>query len=269
MTKKLPTITAPFICIMCGKDGPFKSEEHIVPHSLGNDLLVLAKGWVCDDCNNAFSEFESRVLYSSVLGAERCRLGVITKRHKPSYSKTYGVSWFAKPSAHPNIVEAEADWSQVPVLPSSDGSSAKMAFPLHDETNYDIAKLLLKIGVEILAPVLISPDASVEYDLSEAKKHLLSKSPEAWPYFVLRNTSFEHRLHSVLTCAPKEHDYIRSCGFDIFVHEVGNEPILFFTYGEFRAAICLTSRNTNWREVLLEWKVPHVGCPLQYADLCA
>jgi len=230
---------------------------------------MLGKGWICDNCNNEFSKFESRVIYSSILGAERCRLGVTTKRRRPAHSKTHGISWFAKPSSPPNIVEVEADWSQIPVLLSADRSTGKMVFRLHDDTNFDISKLLLKIGVEIITPILIAPESTMNYDLSDAKKHLLGKTSEVWPYFLLRDASVENRLVSVLSCVPEEHEYIRSLGFDIFLHEVNDEPILFFIYGEFRGAICLTSRNTKWREILLEWKVPHVGCPLVYADLSA
>ena len=32
-----------------------KSEEHIIPKSLGNDDLILPKGIICDKCNNYFS----------------------------------------------------------------------------------------------------------------------------------------------------------------------------------------------------------------------
>jgi hypothetical protein len=40
-------------CIYCSQTtGNFKSEEHIFPESLGNDELVLPKGYVCDKCNN-------------------------------------------------------------------------------------------------------------------------------------------------------------------------------------------------------------------------
>lgn len=40
-------------CIYClQKTGKFNSEEHIFPESLGNDELVLPKGYVCDKCNN-------------------------------------------------------------------------------------------------------------------------------------------------------------------------------------------------------------------------
>ena len=40
-------------CIYCLEiKGNFKSEEHIFPESLGNDEIVLPKGYVCDKCNN-------------------------------------------------------------------------------------------------------------------------------------------------------------------------------------------------------------------------
>ncbi len=40
-------------CIYClSTDGPFKSEEHIVPEAMGNNDIVLPRGYVCDPCNN-------------------------------------------------------------------------------------------------------------------------------------------------------------------------------------------------------------------------
>ena len=40
-------------CIYClGKTAPFNSEEHIIPEALGNEELILPKGYVCDKCNN-------------------------------------------------------------------------------------------------------------------------------------------------------------------------------------------------------------------------
>jgi len=40
-------------CIYClKKSAPFNSEEHIIPEALGNEELILPKGYVCDKCNN-------------------------------------------------------------------------------------------------------------------------------------------------------------------------------------------------------------------------
>lgn len=41
------------VCIYClTTTNTFTSEEHVFPESLGNDELILPKGYVCDQCNN-------------------------------------------------------------------------------------------------------------------------------------------------------------------------------------------------------------------------
>lgn len=43
-------------CIFCKKNSDdSKSEEHIIPESLGSKRIILPKGFVCDKCNNYFS----------------------------------------------------------------------------------------------------------------------------------------------------------------------------------------------------------------------
>ncbi len=98
-----PTAKPPCTCIFCGQISAFSSKEHIVPHSLGNDLLVLAPGWVCDRCNNICSGFEAKALNSSILGVERCRLGVVTKKRRPARSDVHGISWFSEPRRADNV----------------------------------------------------------------------------------------------------------------------------------------------------------------------
>jgi hypothetical protein len=100
-----------------------------------------------------------------------------------------------------------------------------------------------------------------------AKRHILDIEKEPWPYFVLLSNSAEEYLVSVFKELPDVHSYIRSCGFDIFFHLIDDEIILFFNYGNFRAAIGLTTRATDWRDVLIRWGVPHVGCPAEFKGL--
>ncbi len=56
-------------CIYCLSDtGPFTSEEHIVPESLGNYDTVLHKGLVCDPCNNGvLSGLDEELVNSDLL----------------------------------------------------------------------------------------------------------------------------------------------------------------------------------------------------------
>ncbi len=263
MNLNLPKLLPSNICIFCGNNGPFSSKEHIVPHSLGNDLLVLQPGWVCDQCNNICSSFESRILNSSILGLERCRLGVVTKKRKPARSDVHGVSWFAEPELQDNIVSASADWEKIPILHDANNSSGKIAMPLHDETCYDIAKLLLKMGLEILAPTL-----GIE-NMQLAKDHIIGKNNTPWPYFILKSNEIEKKLVSLLNSTPEEHEYIRSSGFDLFFHEVEDKIVFFFVFGQFRAGVSLSSRDTIWRQILLDWEIPHVGCPIEFEELNA
>ena len=262
-----PTAQPPFKCILCNDGSSFISKEHIVPHSLGNDILVLAKGWVCDNCNNICSDFENRVLFKSILGIERCRQGVVTKKNRPASAVTENISWFSEPTYSPNVLSAEADWASIPIMWNENFSEGKIALLLHDETCLDITRLLLKIGVEILEPVVQSSALGLQFDLQMAKQHILDMDKKRWPYFVLRSNAAEKNLVSVFNDLTDVYPYILSCGFDIFLHEVDDEIILFFNYGHFKAATALTTRATDWRTLLVKWGVPHVGCPAEFQDL--
>lgn len=54
---------APRACLFCRSTaGPFNSEEHILPESLGNDDHVLPRGYVCDTCNHTLSKVEQALV---------------------------------------------------------------------------------------------------------------------------------------------------------------------------------------------------------------
>jgi hypothetical protein len=121
------------------------------------------------------------------------------------------------------------------------------------------------MGIEIMVPHL----AGNQQDLKRfelATQHVLGMDDSPWPYFVMQTNDADSRLISVLTSLPEEHKYILACGFDIFLHQVEEDVVFFFRYGEFRAGICLSSRKTNWRQLLIEWNVPHIGCPIEFAE---
>lgn len=53
-------------CLFCRADSSeSKSEEHIIPHSLGNRTHILKPGVVCDSCNNYFSREVERPFLES------------------------------------------------------------------------------------------------------------------------------------------------------------------------------------------------------------
>jgi HNH endonuclease len=69
-------------CIFCKSSTiGCRSEEHIIPESLGNVEHVLPPGWVCDDCNNYFSrEVEAPFLNSCYGRHSRFEMLVPSKR---------------------------------------------------------------------------------------------------------------------------------------------------------------------------------------------
>jgi hypothetical protein len=71
-------------CIFCKEDSQnSKSVEHIVPESMGNKTHILAKGVVCDKCNQYFSrKVEKKVLEKSFFTNLRHRNGIESKKRK-------------------------------------------------------------------------------------------------------------------------------------------------------------------------------------------
>lgn len=235
-----------------------------MPESLGNDVLVLSPGWVCDSCNTVFSGFENRIMNNSILGIERCRLGVTTKKRKPASACLYGITWFSEPSKPVNTVSAEAKWRAIPALLPADSTMGRVAIPMLDSSNVDMARLLLKIGVELLA--VWSEFSGSTWNCSAARAFILGKETEPWPYFVLSSNRLPHQLVSVLSSTPHEHRHIRKCGFDVFLHQVEEHALLFFLYGHFLGAASTTSRNTGWASIFSEWNTSFVLCPADFSE---
>ena len=189
-------------------------------------------------------------------------MGVVTKKRKPARSDVHRITWFSEPSLPSNTLSAKAEWGKIPVLAPTERSSGKIGVPLHDKTCYAIARLLLKMGVEIMA----SCQPSGKNAFQAASQQVLGVESDPWPYFVIRSEAVDNHLVSVLASRPEEHEYALSCGFDVFMHEVQEEVVFFFRYGTFRAGICLSSRRIDWRHVLVDWDVPHVGCPIEFSN---
>jgi len=259
-------MNAPFKCLFCNStEELFSSQEHIIPHSLGNDILVLEKGWICDKCNNICSAFESRAINNSNLGAERAILGVITKKGKPARSKFGKVYWNAEPTLEKNIISIDKkDLKKTAYFYNEETNKGKIIIPIHDKFNYDITKLLLKIGVEILCKVENIIHFNSKPSLQSAKEHVLGINNKIWPYFVILSDNIDKHLISIFSETPDTHEYVTSLGFDIFFNEVQEDIILFFTYGHFKYAINLNSRDPNWINELKKLKISYVGCPVEF-----
>jgi len=151
-------------CLFCHGTGPFKSVEHIIPESLGNDDLIL-RNEVCDKCNQYFgSKVENFVLSKTPLAIWRTLLGIPTKNGSLphvdlSQPKTQKGKLASIHEAHDNFVNLE--WHD-------DGSLSmcvdddQIAQEIHDgtRTHFDIVmtplalsmmgRFLRKVGLELV-----------------------------------------------------------------------------------------------------------------------
>jgi hypothetical protein len=70
-------------CVYCLKsEGPFRSEEHIIPEGLGNDDAVLSPGYVCDPCNNECSKLDEYFVNFEAISLQRVLVVPFTKKGK-------------------------------------------------------------------------------------------------------------------------------------------------------------------------------------------
>jgi hypothetical protein len=69
-------------CLFCRTQGNFKTREHIVPESLGNDKDIL-EGVICSRCQNYFGkEIEKAALEKTPIAIWRTYLGIQTKKKR-------------------------------------------------------------------------------------------------------------------------------------------------------------------------------------------
>jgi hypothetical protein len=188
-------------------------------------------------------------------------MGVITKKNKPARSRMHGITWLADPESGKNIIQAEANWQKVFAFWSKKNASGKIILPVHDKSCFDIAKMLLKIGVEIFVASGLASRQSDANMLKSAKEHIIRAESEPWPYFLIRDDFSKLNLVSLFYEAPEVHDYLKTLGFDLFFHSIEDNVILFFSFGDFRAALSITSRTLILREYLNEKGLSAVPCP--------
>ncbi|MEL7434869.1 MAG: HNH endonuclease, partial [Chloroflexota bacterium] len=79
-------------CIFCkSSDNSFLRVEHLIPESLGGDIIMPAN-LVCDKCNNYFGrKVERQALNAPIISFMRALLGTQNKRSKFHYHE--GMNW--------------------------------------------------------------------------------------------------------------------------------------------------------------------------------
>lgn len=140
---------APFLCVFCLRsDVPFDSVEHPIAESLGNDELIIPRGWVCDSCNSYFggSTIESKVLAFPPFSVERVAYSVPTKKGRNPHYQGSGFGLRSTGFTDRVSIVYEGDQRAVKAL-----LRTRVLVPSipHDYDNL-MARFLLKIGLELL-----------------------------------------------------------------------------------------------------------------------
>jgi hypothetical protein len=182
-------------CLFCKSDGPFKTQEHIIPESLGNDDLIL-NGHVCDTCQNYFGkEVENYVLGKTSFAAWRAILGIKTKsgrlpRVDLSQPKSANGRFPDKHPAHDDVIfkanlDGSCDFeikSEQVLTEILSGSRRQFQFVMTPKVLCMTGRFLGKIGLELLC--LKDPDLARTPEFDDMRNYARRGTIlDIWPLF--------------------------------------------------------------------------------------
>jgi hypothetical protein len=236
-------------CIFCRTEVKQNSIEHIIPESLGNKYYLLPNGSICRKCNNIFSDFEDKALSKTMLGFERARLGIPTKRGKAAMATSGQFKWTGNKDFKKNIVTIEGLTEEsISNFNEKDGSF-QITISDFDKSEMATAKLLLKIGFE---SIFKSQKRNIfdQYSFEELRQYLTKNNNNDWPFLSTTNLKLS-TFKSIPTFADKH--ALNKIRCRLLVSEINKELIIFsFEYNVVSYMINLINRNTGWMKPYLE-----------------
>jgi HNH endonuclease len=135
-------------CLYCRRtDVPFKRVEHPIPESLGNDDLIIPRGWVCDPCNQYFgAKLEAKVLSLPPFSIERAAFSVRSKKWRLAHHQDDGFA-----------LAATGYGGQLAIIDEGNTLAARRVardgvYIPRLPRDYDdlIARFLLKVGLSVI-----------------------------------------------------------------------------------------------------------------------
>ncbi|MFL5762946.1 MAG: HNH endonuclease [Bacteroidia bacterium] len=228
-------------CIFCGKATTEDSIEHIVSESLGNKLYILDKRAICRGCNNRFSKFEAKAIPNTILGYERSRMNISTKKGKPGSGSTGHLKMSAMPEKGKNFIYLKGLKKEDVVNVHPDGKTFQVVVPgFNKDSEAATVKFLLKVGMEALHQS--QPELYDEYDFTDLKRYLLAQDNADWPFISTSKTS--DQFYQI----PRGTDITRLKGIecDLTYAETENELLFRFKYGGAIFVINLLGRDRKW-----------------------
>ena len=232
------------VCIFCDNPVDQNSIEHIVPESLGNKNYVLPNGAICRTCNNNFSKFEEKALTKTMLGFERVRMGIPTKKGNVATAKNGDVSWVGSKDFKKNIITTYGITKEMIESFNPVDGSYKIRIPDFDKSEMATSRLLLKMGFESL----FTSQRKIfnDYNFKDLKEHLTNKNNKDWPFLTTTNLKL-----SRFVSLPRfniKHSF-NKINTQLLISEVDDNTLLFsFKYSVAYYMINLVNRDIGWTE---------------------
>jgi hypothetical protein len=187
-------------CIFCtAQSNASKSVEHIIPESLGNTRHVLAKGAVCDTCNNYFArKLEQPVLSHRSIRNLRARNGLRSKAGKLTpllathLSSGFDVAISREANGDINIrAERGKNSSEIQKHLDQDNELGLHAFAVNlevDPPQREMSRLLAKMAIERCFSDLERANKNSDYVIFDRYFHNMRRwarygdNFSHWPY---------------------------------------------------------------------------------------
>lgn len=229
------------ICIFCDNANNAKSLEHIVSESFGNKHYLMARGAVCDECNNKFSKFEDKALSNTVFVMERARLGVETKKGRNVKGKIGSLTIEGNKNFTKHLVNIKGVASENIKEFNPETGIGKLHVKSFDKSEVAASKFLLKTGLEAL--YTSQRELFDKYDFSEIKDFLSGKDNRNWPFLT---TNVEIRKFKSIPKYSVKYK-LKQCRIELKFLEIDSTTLLFkFTFGAVSMSVNLLSRNLEW-----------------------
>lgn len=213
-------------CLFCGGVGPYTTENHLLPHSLGGaSNMVLPAGITCDKCNSYFgSKVESEALREFPLNTVRLFYSIPTK--KGGCIKIDVIQGGLKPSGTSNFLGLDPfDWLAEAGVPAS-GQLRLIAEPSGGQQGMTkargcLCRMLLKMGMELIALEDSERARSAEF-ASARETARAPRTGRKWTYIVSISPDWHHEISRGLVFS----DYLRSVELSIRESEWGSAFVL-------------------------------------------
>jgi hypothetical protein len=234
-------------CIFCERAVTENSEEHIVPESLGNLYYILQSGAICRRCNNSFSDFESKALSKTMLGFERTRHAIPTKKGKPAQAQTLNIKFVGDPGFQKDRVTVFGI-EEKDIEERLEGGKIKVRIQDFDKSEMATSKLLLKIGLESIYQSR-KREIYKKHVFTELKNYLNKVDNSNWPLLTTKNHL--EGFNSVPRFMDKKR--LKDIRCEIRYKDIdANTFLLQFKYSVLSYVVNLKSRNIEWAFSILE-----------------